>query len=332
MVMAQSLFRLLKDRGPEIDVDVLAPNWTRALLDRMPEVRAAVNMPLQHGDLKLRTRLRIGSDLRRQQYDQAIVLPNSLKSALVPWWAKIPRRTGYLGELRWGLLNDVRRLDESVLPQTVQRFVALGKDPDDDLPDPLPQPKLRIEEGDVERSLQRLGLARPQGPVLALCPGAEYGSAKRWPLEYFLKVAEAVRDLGWQVWLFGSKKDAVQGRQILRQLGHDCVDLTGKTSLAEAVDLMSLATVVVTNDSGLMHVAAALGRKLVALFGSSSPDFTPPLHDDAKVLCLELECSPCFARECPLGHLKCLRGIEPGAVLDAIAGFEGIDLSGISEV
>ena len=325
MVMAQSLFKLIKQRSPETDIDVLAPPWSRALLARMPEVRAAVESPLRHGELGLGSRYRIGTQLRRSHYHQAIVLPNSLKSALIPWWAKIPRRTGYLGELRWGLLNDVRKLDELAMPQTVQRFAALGCEGSADLPDPLPRPVLEVKPDDVDRGLQRLGIGRPSRPVLALCPGAEYGSAKRWPVEYFVQLADAIGDQEWQVWIFGSAQDAVQGRQIAAQTNTACLDLIGKTTLAEAVDLMSLASVVVSNDSGLMHVAAALDCKLVALFGSSSPDITPPLHPLAKVLCLALECSPCFARECPLGHRQCLRDIKPEQVLRAIAGFAARD-------
>ncbi|MEE8428108.1 MAG: lipopolysaccharide heptosyltransferase II [Gammaproteobacteria bacterium] len=322
MVMAQSLLRILKDRAPETKIDVLAPTWSRALLERMPEVRMAVDMPLRHGELKLRSRHRIGGDLRLQRYSQAIVIPNSLKSALVPWWAKIPRRTGYLGELRWGLLNDVRRLDVTAVPQTVKRFAALGYERTEDPPDSLPRPTLQVEQHNIDAALQRLTIPSPRQPVLALCPGAEFGPAKRWPVEYFVQVANAVGDWGWQVWLFGSARDAVQGQRIAAQVATACLDLTGQTSLAETVDLMSLAAVVVTNDSGLMHVAAALDCNLVALFGSSSPEFTPPLHPRAKVLRLGLTCSPCFARECPLGHLKCLRGIKPKRVLDAIAGFD----------
>ncbi len=322
MVMAQSLFRILKDRVPETEIDVLAPTWSRALLERMPEVRMAVDMPLRHGELKLRSRHRIGGDLRLQRYSQAIIIPNSLKSALVPWWANIPRRTGYLGELRWGLLNDIRRLDVTAMPQAVTRFAALGYERTEDLPDMLPRPVLQVGRHNIDTALQRLNIPSPSRPVLALCPGAEFGPAKRWPVEYFVQVANAVGGWGWQVWLFGSERDAAQGQRIAAQVAAECVDLTGQTSLAEAVDLMSLASVVVTNDSGLMHVAAALDCNLVALFGSSNPEFTPPLHPRAKVLCLRLTCSPCFARECPLGTLECLRGIGPTQVLEAIAGFD----------
>jgi heptosyltransferase-2 len=156
-----------------------------------------------------------------------------------------------------------------------------------------------------------------------LCPGAEFGPAKRWPPEYFAAVARDRLGRGWRVWLFGSDKDSVAAADIVRLGGAECVDLTGRTPLADAIDLMSLARVVVTNDSGLMHIAAGLGRQVIALYGSSSPGFTPPLSADAQVLRLDLECSPCFQRECPLGHLKCLREITPNMVLTSIDKISG---------
>ncbi len=315
MVMAQSLFKLIKQRHPSVQIDVLAPFWTLPLLHRMPEVREALDLPFKHGQLKLAARYRFARSLRDRGYDQAIVLPNSLKSALIPFWAKIPVRTGYVGEWRWGLLNDVRRLDKTRLPMTVQRFVALGMEDGDPLPAELPYPHLAVTEGGVETALTRLNLATPGAPLLALCPGAEYGSAKRWPAEYFAEIARTKLTQGWQVWLFGSGNDAAITAQVRALAGVECVDLAGRTTLAEAIDLLSLADRVVTNDSGLMHVAAALGRRLIAIYGSSDPGFTPPLSIQAKIQWLKLSCSPCFQRECPLGHLKCLRDLKPEEVL-----------------
>lgn len=316
MVMAQSLFKILKQQQPNRAIDVLAPDWTCPLLARMPEVRTAVSLPLGHGELRLGVRYRLARGLRERRYEQAIVLPNSLKSALVPFWSNIPRRTGYRGEQRWGLLNDIRTLDKTVFRMTVQRFNALASPEDKLLPPPIPEPRLAIDPANRAAALDRLGLNQPDTPVLALCPGAEYGPAKRWPVEHFAQVAKTKLAQGWSVWLFGSAKDAEVAAEIRRQPGTTaCVDLTGKTGLGEAIDLLSMADVVLSNDSGLMHVAAALGCKLIALYGSSDPGFTPPLSDRAQVLRLGLECSPCFARDCPLGHFKCLRDLSPQRVL-----------------
>lgn len=315
MVMAQSLFKLLKARASDAAIDVVAPRWTLPLLERMPEVRAAIPLDLGHGQLDLRTRWRIGRGLRGRGYDQAIVLPNSLKSAVLPFAAGIPRRTGFIGELRYGLLNDARRLDKKTLPRTVDRFLALGLEAGDDLPTP-PPPALRASAEAGRRALARFGLAdgRPT-PMLVLCPGAEYGPAKRWPAASFAEVANRKLDEGWGVCLLGSQKDAEITREVQARVGGRALDLAGKTALSEAIDILACARAVVTNDSGLMHVAAALDRPLVAVFGSSDPRHTPPLSANAHIAYLGVSCSPCFARDCPLGHTRCLMDLRPQAVL-----------------
>jgi heptosyltransferase-2 len=320
MVMAQSLFVALHERLGQCRISVLAPHWSMALLDRMPEVSEALQSPFGHGDLGLRARWRFGRALRGR-FDLALVLPNSWKSALVPWAAGIPQRIGWIGEQRWGLLTEPRRLDPRRLPMTVQRFVALAYPPDQGVP-PVTPPRLRVDPDTVEASRRRLGLGLPQRGVLALCPGAEYGPAKRWPEEAFAALAQQAHAAGMAVWLFGSDKDRPVCAKINQAAGGICDDLCGRTELAEAVDLLSLATAVVSNDSGLMHVAAALDRPLVALYGSSDPGFTPPLHERHRILHLGLRCSPCFQRECPLGHLKCLRDIRVDSVVEALADLD----------
>ncbi len=325
LMMAQSLFKVLKREQPAVNIDVLVPTWCDGLLKRMPEVRHVMTHTIQHGQLAWTERRRIGQALRSKAYQQAIVLPQSWKSALIPFWADIPLRTGFKGEMRYGLLNDIRHLNQSVLPRTVEQFVALGL-PKSDSPitDPIPYPCLSPEkvfpelvegEGAV---LQRLGLDVLQGPILALCPGAEYGPAKCWPLEYYATCAKHQVVKGWRVWLFGSHKDRAIGKQIQALVGAGCINLCGETSLPEAVDLLALAHTVISNDSGLMHVAAALDKPLIALYGSSSPDKTPPLSRYAHIVSLALDCRPCYQRSCPKKHLNCLRDIKPEQVLDLI--------------
>jgi len=319
MVMSQPLIAHLCARSAAAAVDVLAPPWSAGLLARMSGVANCIPLPVGHGEVGLGRRRRLGHSLRDAGYRRAIVLPNSLKSALVPWFAGIPRRTGWRGEWRYGLLNDLRILDESALPLMVQRFLALGLEPGASLPDPLPAPRLAADPAQAARCRERHALA-PDMPLLALCPGAEFGGAKRWPAVHFAAVARHFLAAGWQVMLLGSANDrAVTGE--VATLAADpggCRDLAGCTDLAEAVDLMSLATAVVSNDSGLMHIAAALQRPLVALYGASSPGFTPPLDPRAAVLASDLDCAPCFARECPLGHHRCLRDIHPQRVIDTL--------------
>ena len=318
MVMAQSLFKVLKAQHAGVAIDVLAPGWTLPLLERMPEVRNAIDMPLGHGELKLGTRRRLALGLRSEKYDQAIVLPNSLKSVLVPYWARIPTRTGFVGEMRQWLLNDCRRLDQQRLPMMVQRFVALGLPDGATLSGPVPGPQLISEPGKGHAAAHRLGLVTDNQSVLALCPGAEFGASKQWPEEYYAQVAKAWIERDWQVWLFGSANDRAGCERIRTLVGNSCENLAGHTSLEEAIDLLAMAAFVVTNDSGLMHVAAALQRPMVAIYGSSDPAFTPPLSETARVERLGLDCSPCFKRECPLGHLKCLKDLPPERVIAAM--------------
>ena len=318
MVLAQSLFKTLKAEQPDVIIDVAAPAWTLPLLERMPEVTNAIALPFRHGQLALMERIRFGKSLRNRGYTQAILLTNSLKSAILPFAAGIPRRTGFLGEFRYGLLNDIRPLDKTMLRRTVDRFVALGLASGESLPAALPEPQLQAVLENASAALRKLGIPQPDTPVLALCPGAEYGPAKRWPEAYYAEVANTMLSRGWQVWLFGSEKDMPVTANINRLIQNRCHDLSGRTSLGEAIDLMSLASAVVSNDSGLMHVAAALQLPLVAIYGSSDPSHTPPMSDKADILYLGLECSPCFKRECPLGHLKCLNDLKPEQVLAAL--------------
>lgn len=313
MVMSQVLYTYLRQTRPGVAIDVLAPAWSGPLLERMPEVRAAIPMPLGHGQLGLGRRWQLGRALAQHGYDQALLLPNSLKSALVPFFAGIPRRTGWRGEMRYGLVNDLRRLDTQSLPLMIQRFVALAQAPGEAIPATLPFPRLAIDEAQAENCRQRMGLA-PDMPLLALCPGAEFGGAKRWPTLYYGALARHYLAQGWQVALFGSGNDKAVTAAIREYCeGHEaCFDLAGRTQLAEAVDLLSLAAAVVSNDSGLMHIAAALARPLVVIYGPTSPGFTPPLSDNAVSMVSNIDCAPCFQRECPLGHHGCMRhqGVE----------------------
>ncbi len=318
-VLAQPLFMRLHSRLPGLQLDVLAPPWTAPLVGRMAEVHEVIANPFRHGELKVFARRRLGLELRKRRYDRAIVLPNSLKSALPPFFAAIPVRTGYRGEMRAGVLNDTRRLDEKRLPQLAERYAALAEPAGAPLPRPLPRPRLRADARNRAAAMERLGLALDR-PVVAFCPGAEYGEAKRWPPEHFAALAAQVLAAGARVWLLGSGNDSAIAAEIVQRAAAAGIEnLCGRTTLVDAIDLLSAAAAVVSNDSGLMHVAAALERPLVALYGSSSPAYTPPLSAAARILYLGLECSPCFERVCPLGHFRCLRDLAPQRVFGEIA-------------
>ncbi len=318
MVLAQSLFITLKANNPHCIIDVAAPAWTLPLLERMPQVSEKIALPFKHGELAFWQRIAFGKTLKNKGYTQAIILTNSFKSALLPWAAGIPKRTSFLGEKRYGLINDIRPLDKTYLKMTVQRFVSLGLPINSALNSVLPTPRLIANLAQAEQTLSRLAIHKTSAPILGLCPGAEYGEAKRWPAEYYAEVSQAAIAKGWQVWLFGSDKDIPVTRLINKITANQCVDLGGQTKLGEAIDLMALCHTVVSNDSGLMHVAAALDKKLIAIFGSSDPYHTPPMHPQAVIEYLKLDCSPCFERTCPLGHLNCLKQILPAMVIQKI--------------
>ncbi|MDO9366329.1 MAG: lipopolysaccharide heptosyltransferase II [Methylotenera sp.] len=318
MVLAQSLFKTLKANNSNCVIDVAAPAWTLPLLERMPEVSGKIALPFKHKQLAFFERIKFGRTLKNQGYTQAIILTNSFKSALLPWAAGIKQRTSYLGEMRYGLINDIRPLDKTKLKMTVERFVNLGLAKGQNLPATIPNPAMLSNQVHAQATLNKHGLLQPSAKVLGLCPGAEYGEAKRWPAEYYAKVANVALDKGWQVWLFGSDKDLPVTTSINQLTKNRCVDFGGKTKLGEAIDLMSLCDTIISNDSGLMHVAAALDKKLIAIFGSSDPYHTPPMHPDAVIKYLGLACSPCFKRECPLQdadqHLACLTKISPTTI------------------
>ena len=305
-LMAQPLLARLHEKSAgALTIDVLAPEWVAPVARRMPEVAEVVVAPFRHGPLELRARWRLGRELRARRYDQAIVLPNTWKAALVPFFADVPLRTGYVGESRYGLLNLLYKKDPS--DNMPAHYGRLAEPPGRAVPRPLPQTKLRFAAHEADATRRKFGLP---AEYAVLCPGAEYGPAKRWP--YF---AELSRRLSIPAAILGSAKDRPATEGIAGE------NLAGRTTLEEAIDLIAGAQYVVANDSGLMHVAAALGRPQVALFGSSSPLHTPPLSPAARVLWLHVECSPCYQRECPLGHFRCMREMTVESVLQHLHNF-----------
>ncbi len=316
MVMAQSLYRKLAARHPGAEIHVLAPGWSLPLVERMPEVARAIEIDVAHGELGFAKRRALGLRLRTEGYQRAIVLPRSLKAALVPYFARVPVRTGFRGEWRFGLINDIRNDDRQGLDGTVLRYLALGSG---DTGEPLRvwPPQLTIDTGNRRALAERFGLGFDR-PVVALAPGAAHGPAKRWPTERFGALAERLARAGVTVWVLGSAADRSLGERI-GELAPDphIHNLCGVTTLVDAVDLLGAAAAAVSNDSGLMHIAAAVGTHVVAIYGPTSPDLTPPLTDAKTVCCRRLACSPCFKPRCPLKHLDCMRGITVGAVFEA---------------
>ena len=320
-ILSEPLIALLREPFEEPSVDVLVPAWCAPVYARMRGVGRIIDNPVGHGAFELARRRAVARDIATTGYARAIVLPNSWKSALIPFLARIPRRTGYVGEGRYVLLNDRRRLDAKATPRLVDRFAALAGSARTHVPTPS-APVLVPDATNRSAALDSMRL-RTSAPVAALCPGAEYGPAKRWPVEHFAALVGKLLALGYQVWLIGSPNDRSAAEDVMRTLGaipeeRRVRDLTGRTDLGTAIDLLSLASVVVSNDSGLMHAAAAVGVPLVALFGSSSATYTPPLSAAARIAKIDIACSPCFKRECPLGHFRCMRDLSPDAVLQIV--------------
>jgi heptosyltransferase-2 len=322
MVMTESLVAALKRRDPSAEIDLIAPAWTAPLGSRMAGVRRTIPTDAKHGRFDFMKRVRLGRRLRGEKYDLGIVLPRSLKSALPPFFARAKRRRGYRGEMRFILLNDMRHLDEMKLPRTIDRFVALAND-DRNAPPVVAPPVLRQDPAATKRLAETLGVADERRPVVAICPGAEFGPAKQWPAAHFATLAGLLAKKGYAVWILGSPKDQAVAEQIrslaaTRDKAAAPVNLCGRTDLVQAIDLMSLVDGVVTNDSGLMHIAAAVNRPLVALYGSTTPAMTPPLGRNVRILEKTLPCRPCFQRVCPLGHLDCLNTISAAEVAAAL--------------
>jgi heptosyltransferase-2 len=323
LIVANALFRYLKKHQPTCTLHVLASETHIALLDRMREVDRVIGVSFTHGELRLWDRYQLARQLRREHYDQAIVLPNSFKSGLIPYWANIPVRTGWIGEQRYGVLNDIRRINKKERVPLLKQFVALGLESSTSIPAVIGWPALTISKMGIDHALAKFGLKLPTEPLLILCPGAAFGSSKRWICEYYATVANLQLNEGWQVWMLGALQDQGIANTMVSLTQNSVVKLVGKTTLNEAIDLMSLASVVISNDSGLMHMAAALDRPLIAIYGSSSPSYTPPLSKKAVIVQAYQACSPCFKRECPLPqqhYMQCMRSITPSQIVAHIDG------------
>ncbi|MDP3670953.1 MAG: lipopolysaccharide heptosyltransferase II [Telluria sp.] len=307
-VMAQPLLQVLKQRHPGRPIDVLAPPSVAPVWRAMAEVDSVLETPFRHRALQLRERWKYAKVLRARGYGEAYVLPNTLKYALIPWLAGIGERVGYKGEMRYGLLNVMHHDDTPPRPM-VPFYAALAQPPGAPLSATLPRPKLVVDAARIDALCARLAIARDRALVV-FAPGAEFGAAKRWPPAHFAALATAIvqADPEAQVALLGSPKDKPVCDEIAAALGTAGVfNLAGATRLDEAIALIARAAAVVSNDSGLLHIASALNRPVIALYGPTDPDHAPPFSDLARSMSLRLACSPCRQRECPLGHQDCMQ-------------------------
>ena len=322
-VSTQPLLANLKLLYPDSKIDILASNWVAPVYRACSEVHEVIEAKFEHKKLQWNLRKEIAKEIEAKNYQACFVLPNSFKSALIPWLANIPFRIGYRGELRFGLINLALDNPSKVnRPPMVEHYLALSQLLKDDESIPLDKfvPKLNVSgaaKQQVGQKLQDANINRDS--IYAICPGAEYGPSKRWPTEHFAVLAQQLikQNSNNQIILLGSKSDYFLAQEITSQskLVSNIHNWCGNTSLDEAIALIGMSKAVVSNDSGLMHIAAALQIPQVAIFGSSDPAHTPPLSDKAKIMWLNMSCSPCHKRVCPLGHLRCLKDILPEQVL-----------------
>ncbi|MEW6558903.1 MAG: lipopolysaccharide heptosyltransferase II [Pseudomonadota bacterium] len=332
-VMAQPLVALLADRGASITA--LGLPGVAPVLRAMPGVDEVIEAPFAHGRLDLALRRRLAAQLRGRGFERAYVLGNNVKSRLVPWLARIPRRIGHLGEARGLLLTDrvgpaggqaIKAAEPMALspvscrlPRTAQghrpdmraHYAALAQIAADEA---VPEPVLSVAPHVADAARQRFGLPTRW---IALCPGAEYGPAKQWPTAHYAALAALAQQAGYAVALLGAPRDRAVGAEIA-SAAPGSANLCGSTRMEEAIALLATCSGAVSNDSGLMHIAAALGRPTLGLYGSTDPRHTPPAAHRSVTLWLQLDCSPCFERTCPFGHLNCLRQITPRMAWDEL--------------
>lgn len=320
-VMAQTLYKRIKKELPSSQIDVISPHWSLALLERMPEVCKKIVSPFSHGETKLLERYRLGQGLKKENYDRAIVLTNSLKSSLIPYFARIGVRTGWLGEFRYGLINDIRSSKKLKKSLMIEKFAALSLYEENYSIENLTFPELEIDFANQRKFLEEFSIDYSKN-TMAICPGAEFGPSKRWPAEYYAEIAKFYVNKGWNVLCIGSKNDEDIGIEIgsLNNLGcnESFINLIGKTSLQDAIDILAFTEKVVTNDSGLMHIAAAVKTPLVALYGPSSPEYTPPLISKKKILRKTQGYEKVRYGSNEKGYHQSLLDIKPEEVLNAL--------------
>ena len=315
-VIAQSLYKRIKQLDATATITVIAPKYVHGLLKRMPEIRDTIDMPLAHRQLGLRERRRIGISLRKR-YNRAIILNRSFKTALIPWFAKIPVRTSFCGEMRYGLINDIRRLDSDAMPRLADRFVYLGQPKQTPLPKNITPPRLIVKPVNTRVCMERLGIDN-KIPIIILAPGAAYGPSKKWPAHYYANLAEHYASTGYKIWILGSTKDQDICQQITETAKISIANLCGRTTLEDAIDLLAQAEKVISNDSSLMHIAAAVGCSVVGIFGATTPEYTLPISDCVRYSWANISCSPCWQPTCRYGHYHCLTRITPEEIISIV--------------
>ena len=318
MVMAQALYKAINRHSNSAEIHVVAPAWSRPLLDRMPEITKVHDLDVKHGELGLQKRYQLGKSLKCELFDQALILPRSYKAALVPMFAQITKRVGELGEFRYGLVNHVLSSNKNKgLPTACNylRYAEINADINQVKNEFAPA--LTVDSENQARVIDAFGISQAS-PLIACMVGAEYGPSKQWPKQHFVGLIDQLTAQGLEVCILGSQKDADIADEIETSCRQKVSNLCGKTSLLDVIDILASCSAAVSNDSGLMHIAAAVDVPVVAMYGATSPVYTPPLHPKAKSFYMKLECSPCWKRSCQYQHYRCLKDILPEQVGKAV--------------
>lgn len=311
-VRCHTVVRVLKERWPNRPIDILTTKLCAPLVDYMPGVHKGIVEDLPRGRLAIGRQRALASRLRAENYGTALVMPRTWKSVLAPFFAGIPERVGFIGEMRFGLLNDVRR-GEKALPRMVDRCAALALPANTKIPTDWPVPQLVVARDEAARWRHANNLG--DRPAVALAPGA-VGPSKRW--SYFADTAKQLADNGYDVWILGGPAETQIAAELVAAGGPRVRDLTGN-DLRNAVLALANARAAISNDSGLLHVAAAIGTPSIGIFGPTSPWHWAPLNpiEAAIETKTDVPCRPCHKPVCYMLHHRCMRDIAAAQVMDA---------------
>mgnify|MGYP001240106778 FL=1 len=305
IVMTQTLLKKIKSNNPKTSIDILVNSSLKNLVERMPEINKVIILDCNHRELGLFKRLRLAKEIKKSSYDRSIVLSRSLKSSLIPYFAKIPIRTGELGELRYLLINDLKEFSKESRRKTASRYISMYSDNNEELSENY-YPSLDSNSENIKNLSEKYDLKKDK-KVIIFAPGAAFGPSKMWPVNKFRELGKKLNN-DFKILILGSNNEKSIGNDIVTN--KNMVNLCGKTSIADAVDLMHISKFCVSNDSGLMHLAAATNTKSISIYGSTSPDFTPPLTKNKDIHYKGMSCSPCFEKKCKYGHYNCLVDIH----------------------
>ena len=305
IVMSQTLLKKIKSNNPKTSIDILVNSSLKNLVERMPEINKVIILDCNHRELGLFKRLRLAKEIKKSSYDRSIVLSRSLKSSLIPYFAKIPIRTGELGELRYLLINDLKEFSKESRRKTASRYISMYSDNNEELSENY-YPSLDSNSENIKNLSEKYDLKKDE-KVIIFAPGAAFGPSKMWPVNKFRELGKKLNN-DFKILILGSNNEKSIGNDIVTN--KNMVNLCGKTSIADAVDLMHISKFCVSNDSGLMHLAAATNTKSISIYGSTSPDFTPPLTKNKDIHYKGMSCSPCFEKKCKYGHYNCLVDIH----------------------